>query len=940
MTFFKKQECLDSLPDGYIVANKNITQYFHIESHQDFIDLIQSTKNPHYFEYISDSQPVKLFFDIEIYPHQDNFSNPGVVVESISSIFGNNYFLLESHCDSKKSFHMIYPEIHYRNVTELKSSFLSKSNIVTNRFIADKVIDTSVYRSGLFRTVLSSKPKENRPLVISEKSPLKGYLVDTFVTFGSPTFTFSTDNDNTDKNNTTVATTTTTTTTESKKVSPYKHQIIENFIRSNFNYKPTDISEIILHKTYIIIALKDKFCGNINREHKSNHQYIVVNSKNANQRCHDPDCKDFQKNEISIPIDSEILDILRSEKNNIVTSRMLEDGKNEGKVLMDEVWNDTDTTFDYDKILKMFYAKAGESMDKHFKRGTCIEGCQPQHCIVSDGFYIKCTVCQQMFPGVVTTPDKYTGIHKFFLTINNNSNNHNNSHNNIRNLSNSNNVNGVSNTTSVEREYVNCQIDIDEGIFNDPILTKLYNDILDGHKITSVSELLNILEKNFIFSNDEWWYMFKTGIWKKDIKSIRLLHRNISLLSPQFNRIITYYKGKQQNLIIKNVSSLITKLSTPSFQESIVKGARVHYIDDDFFSKLDAKKHLVPCKNGVYNLLEKKFRQIEKKDYISMTLGYDYNPEICNQEVHQFINDILPEKDIRDYVLKKMSESLNADIPNTHFIMFIGNGANGKSQLLNLMKLAMGEFAEKIEVTLLTRKRNDATSANSEKIKLRNKRFAFLSEPEDGESFNVSLLKEMTGSEEIVARGLYKESVTFQMEAKLFLGCNELPTLKGEDTALWRRIRVVNFNSKFVENPKEENEYNIDITLPSRMKADITWRQTFLNILLEYYYKSVPEPQDVTVKTKEYAQDNNEYETWFEEHIVEKEISILQLKDLAQTYYNTERVHSKMTSKIKLEFEKYIQKRFPLVGHECKKSQIMLNGGKERYNGWLGLCIN
>jgi hypothetical protein len=67
--------------------------------------------------------------------------------------------------------------------------------------------------------------------------------------------------------------------------------------------------------------------------------------------------------------------------------------------------------------------------------------------------------------------------------------------------------------------------------------------------------------------------------------------------------------------------------------------------------------------------------------------------------------------------------------------MFTGDGVNGKSQLLlNLMKHVMGEIGEKIEVTLLTRKRNNANEANPEKIKLVNKRFGFLSEPEHGET--------------------------------------------------------------------------------------------------------------------------------------------------------------------------------------------------------------
>jgi hypothetical protein len=59
------------------------------------------------------------------------------------------------------------------------------------------------------------------------------------------------------------------------------------------------------------------------------------------------------------------------------------------------------------------------------------------------------------------------------------------------------------------------------------------------------------------------------------------------------------------------------------------------------------------------------------------------------------------------------------------------------------MKAAMGELGEKVEVTLLTRKRNNANESNSEKIKLMNKRFAFLSEPEDGEKINIGLLKEL-----------------------------------------------------------------------------------------------------------------------------------------------------------------------------------------------------
>jgi P4 family phage/plasmid primase-like protien len=319
-----------------------------------------------------------------------------------------------------------------------------------------------------------------------------------------------------------------------------------------------------------------------------------------------------------------------------------------------------------------------------------------------------------------------------------------------------------------------------------------------------------------------------------------------------------------------------------------------------------------------------------------LTVNYDYS-ETDNKEVYTFLEQVLPNRGVRDYVLKKMSECLNGDIPNTNFLMFIGDsGANGKSQLLNLMKLTMGEFGEKVEVTLLTRKRNNANEANSEKIKLMHKRFAFLSEPEDGEKINIGLLKELTGSEEIVARGLYQEAVSFVLEAKLFLACNELPEIKGEDAALWRRIRVIDFPSKFVDDPSgDSNEYKIDRTLPSRMREDLSWRQTFMKILLNYYFIDVKEPREVQLKTNEYRQVNNDFYNWLEENIMYKENELLQLREVCQLYLGKIKIHSSVSSKYKKELERYIKEKYSNIKWEYGVVKI----NDVTYNGWKHLCI-
>ena len=560
-------------------------------------------------------------------------------------------------------------------------------------------------------------------------------------------------------------------------------------------------------------------------------------------------------------------------------------------------------------------------------RGKCTN-CKLEHHITNSGYCLKCSVCNSIYPKAQLIPvdDRYKNLNNFWANYSQLVNNGTIINNYINNY-----------YGSGEEEFT-CDIELDNSIFRNRELTKLYNQILDGHKVVLLSELMSKVEVDFKYTNGQ-WYFFNGIIWKEDKESLEFRKRIIKL-SNQFARIQNYYEQRAagntiNGNLIKNIKSLVNKLHKTGFEDEIIKGAKMYYNDETFIRNLNSKKHLVPFSNGVFDLLVNRFRKTTKEDYINLTVNFEYDKRVVNPEVHEFINKILPNAGVRDYVLKKMSECLNGDIPNTNFLMFIGDGANGKSQLLNLMKLVMGELGEKVEVTLLTRKRNNANEANTEKIKLMNKRFAFLSEPEDGEKINIGLLKELTGSEEIVARGLYQESVSFVMEAKLFLACNELPEIKGEDTALWRRIRVIDFPSRFVDDPKDTNEYKIDRTLPSRMREDVSWRQTFMNILLDYYHKDVKEPIEVQLKTNEYREENNDFYNWLDENIEYKQNGLLHLKQLCQLYLNKSKVHSSESCKYRKEIQKYIKEKIPNIKSEY--GVVKIDG--VTYNGWKNISL-
>jgi len=121
------------------------------------------------------------------------------------------------------------------------------------------------------------------------------------------------------------------------------------------------------------------------------------------------------------------------------------------------------------------------------------------------------------------------------------------------------------------------------------------------------------------------------------------------------------------------------------------------------------------------------------------------------------------------------------------------------------------------------------------------------------------------------------------------LACNQIPEIDGDD-AVWRRFRIIDFNSKFVDNPERPNEYKKDFTIPTRIKEDPSFKKGLINLLIKYYYNPYTDvPPQVLARTQEYIQDNQEIHNWCQEHIITSPENILKLNDIFEYYRATYR---------------------------------------------------
>ena len=216
----------------------------------------------------------------------------------------------------------------------------------------------------------------------------------------------------------------------------------------------------------------------------------------------------------------------------------------------------------------------------------------------------------------------------------------------------------------------------------------------------------------------------------------------------------------------------------------------------------------------------------------------------------------------------------------------VQKNSNGKSVTVSLFEQAFGDYCCKLPIALLTQKRAASNAATSELARTKGKRFAVLQEPGEDEKLNIGLLKELSGSDRIMARQIYKEPIEFKPQFKMILCCNTLPTVPGGgDGGVWRRLRLLEFKSKFVENPTKENEFAMDKDLDEKF---IIWKEYFMSILIEYYkkYKIVGliEPEEVLECTKEYQKTNDTFLEFIEQELEKDDGENISYSDMWNGY--------------------------------------------------------
>ena len=334
------------------------------------------------------------------------------------------------------------------------------------------------------------------------------------------------------------------------------------------------------------------------------------------------------------------------------------------------------------------------------------------------------------------------------------------------------------------------------------------------------------------------------------------------------------------NIMIVRIKNIYERLGKTSDKKNIMSECRDMFFDSEFFQQLDNNPYLLCCKNGVLDFKENIFRRGLPEDYLSKTTNIEYHPldhakqfEII-REINDFMNKLFPIPELKQYMWEHLASTLIGIAPNQTFNMYIGIGNNGKSVLVDLMTLVLGEYKGDVPLTLVTGGRTKIGGLSPEIVALKGLRYAVMQEPTKGDKMNEGIMKQITsGVDPLQGRTLHTEPICFIPQFKLVICANEFLEIKSQDHGTWRRIRVVDFVTLFTDTPiNDDLDKPYQFLIDRNIKEKFTqWKEVFLSMLADIAFKKKGMVQDckqVLASSNAYKIGQDSISQFMEERII------------------------------------------------------------------------
>ncbi|GAB2747750.1 phage/plasmid primase, P4 family [Terrabacter koreensis] len=325
---------------------------------------------------------------------------------------------------------------------------------------------------------------------------------------------------------------------------------------------------------------------------------------------------------------------------------------------------------------------------------------------------------------------------------------------------------------------------------------------------------------------------------------------------------------------------------------------------------LDADPYLLNVANGTLDLRTRRLRPHDPQDRLTKVTRGAYYPDADTSVWDAFLASVLPDADERAYLQRVVGQAAYGRVREHLFPVLIGTGANGKGTAYGAMTNALGDYATVINPDMLM-VRDRGGIGGPEMMTLLGARLVIGSETEEGRKLDEATMKRLTGGDELTARRLYREPVTWQPTHQLLYVTNALPIVKGNDPAVWRRVRVVPFD---VVVAPEDRDPGLPERLALHADAVLSW---IVAGYLDYEDNGgMREPASVLRATGAYQADSDAVARFIAERCLVSPVATCPTRDLYAAWQRWA-----LRDGAEPMSEKAFAKELDRLGHEVRRTK-------------------
>ena len=397
----------------------------------------------------------------------------------------------------------------------------------------------------------------------------------------------------------------------------------------------------------------------------------------------------------------------------------------------------------------------------------------------------------------------------------------------------------------------------------------------DGHRLTDVGNAERFIDltggsARFVH---RWgtWIVYRGGRWIVDTGDALVLEAAKAVPRALLDTV-PKLAGSDERRRVLQAANRAESAGALTAMVRLARGIDGVIVDHE---ELDADPDILNLTNGTLELQTGELRPHDPADLCTLQCPVVYDPDSRAPLWERCLERWQPDAQIRGYLQREAGAGATGR-PTETISIHHGDGANGKSKYFAALQHVLGPYVVEPHKSLLVASRHEqhATVLAS----LFRARLAVASETAVTDRLNDEQIKNLTGGDRLRARRMREDEWSFDPSHTLVMFSNHRPRVRGQDEGVWRRLRLIRWETTI---PEAERDENLAAKLAGEERGILRW---IVEGARRYLADGLSTPETVRAATASYRGDEDTVARFIREVLVFDETGAVPSSELVDAH--------------------------------------------------------